>query len=103
MTLLAEMGSGLSGTVTFNYSNFGEVSYLSLTGSYNMPNVGLSGSNGGQKCQGEVTVTGMYPATVDFTDFTIVNKAFSGQYILTQDNGSGEVRVNPPTAADKQE
>ena len=68
-----------------------------------MPNVGLDGSNGGQKCQGAVTVTGMYPATVDFTDFTIVNKAFSGQYILTQENGSGVDRVTPPTTAEKQE
>ena len=103
MSLRAEMGNGLSGTVTFNYTNFGEVSYLSLSGTYNMPNVGLDGSNGGQKCQGSVTVTGMYPATVDFTDFTIVNKAFSGQYILTQENGSGVDRVTPPTTAEKQE
>ena len=103
MSLLAEMGSGLTGTVNFSYSNFGEVDYICLNGKYNMPNVGLSGSNNGQKCVGEITVTGLYPATVDFSDFTIVNKAFSGKYILTQENGAGEERIDPPTSADKNE
>ena len=60
-------------------------------GSYNMTGVNMSGNNG--SCTGTVKVTGMYPATVDFSSLKVASYAFSGKYKLTQDNGKGMEEV----------
>ena len=52
-----------------------------------MSGVNISGNNG--TCSGTIKVTGMYPATVDFSSLKVASYAFSGNYKLTQENGKG--------------
>ena len=56
-----------------------------------MSGVNMSGNNG--SVSGNVIVSGMYPATVDFGKLSVTSYAFSGKYGLTQDNGSGTVEI----------
>lgn len=81
------VGSGLSGDVDFKYTNFGELESICSNGSYKMAGVNMNGNGG--KCSGTIKVTGMYPATVDFSSLGVTGYAFSGNYKLTQDNGRG--------------
>ena len=81
------VGSGLSGDVDFRYTNFGELETICTNGSYKMSGVNVSGNNG--VCSGTITVTGMYPATVDFSALRVANYGLSGNYRVTQDNGKG--------------
>lgn len=87
----SKIGSGLSGDVTFTYSNFGEVEGIYSNGSYSMKGVSLQGN--GSDVSGVLTVSGMYPATVDFSGLSVSGYAFVGSYRLTQENGSGTVSV----------
>lgn len=80
-----------AGDIHFSYENFGELEILCGNGSYNMTGVNMSGNNG--SCTGTVKVTGMYPATVDFSSLKVASYAFSGKYKLTQDNGKGMEEV----------
>lgn len=81
------VGSGLSGDVDFRYTNFGELETICINGSYKMSGVNVNGNNG--VCSGTITVTGMYPATVDFSALRVANYGLSGNYRVTQDNGTG--------------
>ena len=79
--------NGLAGDVDFKYTNFGELDCICGNGAYKMSKVNASGNNG--TCSGTITVTGIYPATVDFSSLRVMSYAFSGNYKLTQDNGRG--------------
>ena len=79
--------SGFAGDVDFRYTNFGELECIYSNGSYKMDNVNANGNDG--KCSGTMTVSGMYPATIDFSSLGVTNYAFSGNYKVTQDNGRG--------------
>lgn len=87
----SKTGSGLSGDVTFTYSNFGEVEGIYSNGSYSMNGVSMQGS--GSDVSGVIAVSGMYPASVDFSNLSVSGYAFAGSYRVTQDNGSGTVSV----------
>ena len=82
---------GVTGDVEFFYVNFGELECIYSNGSYKMDNVNMNGNNG--KCSGTMTVSGMYPATVDFSSLGVTGYAFSGKYKVTQDNGRGMEEV----------
>ena len=79
--------NGFAGDVEFRYTNFGELESICSNGSYKMSGVNISGNNG--TCSGSIKVTGMYPATVDFSSLKVASYAFSGNYKLTQENGKG--------------
>lgn len=79
--------NGFAGDVDFRYTNFGELESICSNGSYKMSGVNISGNNG--TCSGTIKVTGMYPATVDFSSLKVASYAFSGNYKLTQENGKG--------------
>lgn len=81
----------MTGTVVFTFTNFGEIEEMYSNGSYTMSGVNMSGNNG--SVSGNVIVSGMYPASVDFGKLSVTSYAFSGKYGLTQDNGSGTVEV----------
>ena len=83
--------SGFAGDVDFVYTNFGELESIYSNGSYKMDNVNASGNNG--SCSGTITVSGMYPAVIDFSSLGVTGYAFSGNYIVTQDNGRGQENV----------
>ena len=74
--------SGFKGNIYFTYENFGELDTIRSTGSFNMYGVGLSGN--GKRCDGVMEVSGMYPATVDFSEIVINGYNPTGDYILTQ-------------------
>ena len=91
ISYFAEM-QGFGGHVEFTYSNFGEHEGMANTGKYEM-NVDASGTG---SVTGSLNITGMYPALIEFdaSKISVVNKAFSGQYKLTQDNSSGTAYIN---------
>lgn len=74
--------SGFKGNIYFTYDNFGELDTIKASGSFNMYGVGLSGN--GKSCDGMITVEGMYPATIDFSEIRIVDYNPAENYILTQ-------------------
>ena len=82
---------GLGGRVTFSYNNFGEVEWMSTTGSYTM-NVSMSGDG---DASGALTVKGWYPASIGFGNISVKSQAFSGTYTVTQSNGLGAEEINP--------
>ncbi len=91
ITYHSGMGDGFTGTVTFTYSDFGELEGIYSNGTYSMVNVNMSGN--GNTVTGVMSVSGMYPASVDFSSLKVSNYAFSGNYYVTQDNGSGRAAV----------
>ncbi len=82
---------GLGGRVSFSYNNFGEVEWMSTTGSYTM-NVSMSGDG---DASGGLTVKGWYPATIGFTNISVKSQSFAGTYTVTQSNGLGAEEINP--------
>ena len=91
MTYNASYSPPASGSVSFTYTNFGEKSYMQTNGNYNM-NVSLSGSG---SCSGGITISGMYPATIGFTNISVSNQKFVGTYTVTQRNGHASEEVSP--------
>ena len=77
---------GAGNTTTLLWAFYGFNSRLP-TIQLNEISVNASGNNG--TCSGTITVTGIYPATVDFSSLRVMSYAFSGKYKLTQDNGRG--------------
>ena len=82
----------LKGDIRFKYENAGEMEGITANGEYNMTNVNSSGNNG--SVSGVVTVTGMYPASVDFSSLSVQNYAFSGNYKGTMNYSGEEVAIN---------
>lgn len=82
---------GLGGRVSFAYNKFGEVEWISNTGSYTM-NVSASGSG---DATGGFTIKGWYPATIGMTNISVSNQKFVGTYTVTQSNGLGTEEVSP--------
>ena len=64
---------------------------MQTNGNYNM-NVSLSGSG---SCSGGITISGMYPATIGFTNISVSNQKFVGTYTVTQRNGHASEEVSP--------
>ena len=91
MTYSATYSPPASGSVSFTYTNFGEKPYMYINGSYNM-NVSMSGSG---SCTGGITIGGMYPATIGFTNISVASQKFVGTYTVTQQNGHAPEEVNP--------
>lgn len=88
--------SGLSGSVTLSYTNFGVVPYIWTSGSFNMV-VSLSGS--GTVSSSGLTVKGMYGTnTVSLSEMSISSNAFSGKYIVTMESEESSVSVAPNQA-----
>ena len=74
--------------ITLTYENFCEIedsngAILVGSGSWTMYGVGLDGK-GDKPCTGTVTITGRYPGNLNFTELNIENKAFKGDYLVTQ-------------------
>ncbi len=82
---------GVGGRVSFNYNNFGEVEYMSTSGSYTMV-VSMSGDG---TATGSLTIKGWYPAKIGMDNISVKSQAFSGTYTVTQSNGLGAEEVNP--------
>lgn len=82
---------GLGGRISFAYNKFGEVEWMSNTGSYTM-NVSASGSG---DATGGFTIKGWYPATIGMTNISVSNQKFVGTYTVTQSNGLGTEEVSP--------
>lgn len=82
---------GLGGRVSFAYNKFGEVEWMSNTGSYTM-NVSASGSG---DATGGFTIRGWYPASIGMTNISVSNQKFVGTYTVTQSNGLGTEEVSP--------
>ena len=82
----------LKGDIRFKYENAGEMEGITANGEYNMTNVNSDGNNG--SVSGVVTVTGMYPASVDFSSLSVQNYAFSGKYKGTMNYSGEEVAIN---------
>ena len=75
---------GLGGYVTFKYRNFGECDFMYISGDaqYCMDS-NISGT--GDVVEETVfNIGGMYPGSVDFSSLSLVNQAFSGNYIIKQ-------------------
>jgi hypothetical protein len=83
---------GVGGAVTFSYSNFGEVEWMSCSGSYTM-NVSMSG-DGTVTNKGGLTIKGMYPANIGMGNLKVKSQSFTGTYTVTQENGLSE-EVSP--------
>lgn len=84
--------SGFSGNIYFHYENFGELDVIWATGNFSMYGVSLSGN--GKRCDGNVTVFGIYPAEIDFSGIKVVDYKPSGTYLVRQQSyGGTEVKV----------
>lgn len=94
MTYNASYSPPASGSVSFSYTNFGEKDYMQINGNYNM-NVSLSGSG---SCNGGITISGMYNATIGFTNISVSSQKFVGTYTVTQQNGHSSEEVSPDQA-----
>ena len=79
------------GDIHFTYESFGELETIYSEGSYNMSGVDMNGNGG--SVSGKINVYGMYPAIVDLNSLKVSGYAFSGDYILTQENGRGAENV----------
>ncbi len=82
---------GIGGRVSFSYTKFSEVPYMNATGSYTM-NVNMSGTG---SCDGALTISGWYPAAIDFGPINVSNQKFTGTYRVTQANGTAVENVAP--------
>lgn len=82
---------GLGGRVSFSYTKFGEVPYMNATGSYTM-NVNMSGTG---TCDGAMTISGWYPASIDFGPINVDSQKFTGAYKVSQTNGTATENVAP--------
>ena len=91
ITYNASYSPPASGSVSFNYTNFGEKDYLYINGSYNM-NVSMSGDG---SASGGFTVGGMYPTTIGLTNIYVTGQKFAGTYTVTQSNGSASQEIDP--------
>ena len=85
----AEM-EGVGGAIKFTYADFGEVSYMSSSGAFEM-HVNASGT--GSASSDGFTVTGMYPAVVKLGNIKVVSKSFVGNYSIKMSDGQGTVSV----------
>lgn len=79
--------SGFSGNIYFHYENFGELDVIWATGNFSMYGVSLSGN--GKRCDGNVTVFGIYPAEIDFSGIKVVDYKPSGTYLVRQQSYGG--------------
>ncbi len=84
---------GIGGSVSFSYSNFGEVEWMNTTGSYTM-NVKLSG-DGSVSSKTGLKIKGMYPAEIGMGNLSVVSQSFNGTYTVTQENGLAPESVSP--------
>lgn len=83
--------NGFAGDVNFKLTNFGELEEIWSNGSYAMIKVEMDGHS--NTVNGTVTVSGMYPATVDFNSLKVSGYAFAGNYNVTFSNELGSVSV----------
>lgn len=82
--------AGIGGHVVFTFTDFGEKTFMSTTGSYSMDvDTGGTGS-----CTGSITVKGMYPAKIGFGNISVSSQKFVGTYTVTQDGRNSE-EVSP--------
>lgn len=81
----------VKGRVVFNLTNFGELEGICSNGQYVMNAVSIDGNS--SDVSGTITVTGMYPAVIDFNSLSVSSYNFAGNYRLTMNNGLGTVDV----------
>ncbi len=82
--------SGLGGRITFSYRNFGEVDFLKISGNYVM-DVDMGGTG---SCNGAITMSGWYPASIGFDNISVSSQKFVGTYTVTQ-TGRASEEVSP--------
>ena len=82
---------GVQGKVDFKYDDFSEKPGISSNGSYTMS--GVSDKGDGDTVTGIITVSGMYPASINFANLKVRGYGFAGTYKVTFKNELGDVSV----------